>query len=188
MAPKRTSTDLIEVVAYDRRWPAIYEEERQRLAKAFGSTAIEIHHIGSTSVPGLSAKPVIDIMIGVRTMDDARGLKTLMRSLGYVYVMVDDEPDRMFFRKGTPRTHHVHIMSHRGAEYRRHLLFREHLMSHPSDRSEYAILKKRLAKEFREDRSSYVEGKSRYIESVLAKAKRSGTARRRRAVRQLTKE
>jgi GrpB-like predicted nucleotidyltransferase (UPF0157 family) len=112
----------------------------------------------------------------------------MMRKLGYVYVAVDDEPKRMFFRKGTPRTHHVHIMRCRGAEYRRHLLFRNELMSHKSVRSEYALLKKRLAKEFRDDRSSYVEGKSGFIESVLEKAKRRRIAKRKRTVRRSAKK
>jgi GrpB-like predicted nucleotidyltransferase (UPF0157 family) len=184
MVSKGSCKDTIAILAYDRRWPAMYEEEHRRLAMAFGSAAVEIHHIGSTSVPGLSAKPVIDMMIAVRDMNNAQGLRTLMRNLGYVYVAVDDEPNRMFFRKGAPRTHHVHIVRFRGAEYRRHLLFRDHLLSNPSVQAEYVVLKKRLAKEFREDRSSYVEGKSGFIESVLARAKSSGAAKRRRAASQ----
>lgn len=183
MVPKGGGMDTIAVVAYGHRWPAMCEHERMRLARAFGSTAIEIHHIGSTSVLGLAAKPVIDIMIAVRDMDDAKGFRKLMRNTGYVHLAVDDEPKRMFFRKGMPRTHHAHIMSYRGAEYHRHLLFKDHLMSHPSVCAEYALLKKELAEEFREDRSSYVEGKSEFIESVLARARRTDTVRGRRAAR-----
>ncbi len=159
--------DLVEVVPYDLKWPLMFQEEKKALERTF--PGIPIEHIGSTAVPGLMAKPVIDIMLLVPEVPDRCEYESKLHSLGYEFVLKDDS-GRLFFRKGHPRTHHLHIVQMGGTEALKHLTFRDYLISHPETASEYVRLKLELAHRFRHDRSRYVEGKSEFIEKVTEKA------------------
>src|SRR6201999_131891 len=128
--------DEVEIVNYDPRWPALFDEEAERLRAALDpSLIIGLEHFGSTSIPGLSAKPIIDILIAVRSLADARvSLVEALRKLDYVYWGENPRKDRMFFVKGMPpfgsrRSHHVHVTEPSGEMWHR-LAFRDYLRAH----------------------------------------------------------
>src|SRR5262249_5932608 len=112
---ERYGAGPIVVIDYDPAWPALFEQERANLAAALGALVVTIEHVGSTAVPGLAAKPIIDLLVGVRSLEDARtrGIEALA-ALGYTYVPDYESflPDELFFRKGVggPWTHHAHVM------------------------------------------------------------------------------
>ena len=163
-------SEIVRVVEYDARWPSLYEEERARILDALGDAVLDIQHIGSTAVPGLGAKPVIDIMVGVA--DLAAGEKCIhpLEDLGYEHRGEAGIPGRLYFRKGASRTHHLHMVKRGGAFWETHTRFRDYLRSHPDEASRYYKLKKQLAARFGADREAYTEGKAPFIESVLARA------------------
>jgi GrpB-like predicted nucleotidyltransferase (UPF0157 family) len=165
MAPDQR--DIIEMVEYDPEWPNLYEREQAILAKAFSHLHPHIEHIGSTAVPGLCAKPIIDIMVGVPGLEEADRYIPLVRSLGYVHMKQEDEGRRVFFRKGMPRTHHLHIVAFGSDDWHSHLSFRELLRNDPDLRGRYADLKRRSAKMHREDREAYVRSKQGFIQGVV---------------------
>ena len=115
----------IEVVDYDRDWPRRYAEERDRIAAAIGDSALAIEHVGGTAVPGLPAKPVIDLMIGVDDIERAGPAVAGLINLGYEYIPEFESqlPDRRYFRRGTPDTHHVHMVPVSSDYFTEHLLF-----------------------------------------------------------------
>ena len=168
--------DEVEIVDYDPRWPLLFDEEAERLRSAIDpSLIVGLEHFGSTAIPGLSAKPIIDILIAVRSLAAAKAsLVAPLRTLDYVYWADNPKKDRMFFVKGMPpfgskRTHHVHVTELHGEMWQR-LAFRDYLRVHPEEAAVYAQLKSRLAAEHRTDREAYTDAKSAYVETVLRKA------------------
>jgi GrpB-like predicted nucleotidyltransferase (UPF0157 family) len=161
--------DLVEIVDYDPIWKERFLEEKTRLEIAFKGQALEIKHIGSTSVPGLAAKPVIDILVAIEAALEADELVRVLATLSYVYVPQDD-CDRIFFRKGMPRTHHVHVVRAGSWAFFSHLWFREYLVDHPSVAEEYELLKRVLAARHRTDRAAYVKGKDAMVSMILDRA------------------
>jgi GrpB-like predicted nucleotidyltransferase (UPF0157 family) len=168
--------DEVEVVNYDPRWPTLFDEEAKRLRAALDPSLISgLEHFGSTAVPGLSAKPIIDILIAVRSLADAQtSFVEALRKLDYVYWAENPKKDRMFFVKGMPpfgsrRSHHVHVTETHGEMWQR-LAFRNYLRAHPGEAEIYEQLKRRLATEHQTDREAYTDAKSAYIESVMRKA------------------
>lgn len=164
--------DIIEVCDYDPGWPERFRAERGRIKEALGGVAKDIQHVGSTAVPGLAAKPIIDIMVAVEDLSDMQKYFPGMASLGYTNIPHDEDAERRFFLKGMPRTHHVHVVTYGRWTYWKHLLFRDYLMDHPITLEEYECLKRILAKRFRDDREKYLEGKSDFIVSVMDRAVR----------------
>ncbi|KEO82177.1 hypothetical protein EL26_16705 [Tumebacillus flagellatus] len=165
--------EKVEITPYDPAWPALYEAERESLLKELGGDVAAIEHIGSTSVPGLSAKPILDIQIGLSEMVPATVFEERLQRLGYRHQPGADDPNRRhFFRKGVPRTHHVHILTMDSREYRRHLLFRDYLRSHPETVAEYEALKKDLAARHGHDRGAYTDGKTAFIEEIVERAQK----------------
>jgi GrpB-like predicted nucleotidyltransferase (UPF0157 family) len=164
--------DPIRVLAYDATWPARYEEERDALEHAIGGEAVGgIHHVGSTAVPGLEAKPVIDILVGVRSLSDARACFEPLARLGYVYAPY--RPNEMhWFCKPDPsrRTHHLHLVPEGSQRFRDELVFRDHLRSHPGLAAEYGALKRGLTRRFEHDREAYTDGKADFIRLVLGRS------------------
>ena len=167
----------VVLVDYDPRWPALYEEERDRILAVVGSLIIAIEHIGSTAVPGLGGKPIIDIMPAVRCLTDAEQCIESLEGIGYEYVPEYNElmPERRYFHRGPPqaRTFHLHMVEQTGEFWDRHLLFRDWLRTHPQDAQEYYRLKKELAARFGRDREGFTDAKTPFIESIVARA-RSG--------------
>ncbi|MBD2536808.1 GrpB family protein [Nostoc flagelliforme FACHB-838] len=168
--------DEIEIVEYDPCWPTLFEEEAARIFAALGNDkVIAIEHFGSTAIPGLAAKPVIDLMVGVHSIEAAKPIIPLLEALEYIYWPDDPRPGRMFFVKGMPpygkrRTHHVHVVE-AYSEFWERLLFRDYLLTHPEEAKRYEVLKRNLAERFQKDREGYTNGKSIYIQMVLEKAR-----------------
>ncbi len=168
--------DEVEIVNYDPRWPLLFNEEAKRLRAILDpSLIVGLEHFGSTAISGLSAKPIIDILIAVRSLAAAQAtfVETL-RNLDYVYWADNPKKDRMFFVKGMPpfgskRSHHVHVTEPDGEMWRR-LAFRDYLRAHPEEAETYERLKRRLAAEPQTDRDAYTNAKSAYVESVMRKA------------------
>jgi len=156
----------IEIVDSTPLWAQRFETERRRLEAALGATARGIEHVGSTAVPGLAAKPIVDIMITVTDVDDEAGYRDRLEDAGYVLRV--REPGHRMFR--TPqRDVHIHVWPEGGADERRHLLFRDWLRSHAEDRAEYEHTKRSLAGRYT-DMNYYAQAKTAVIESILAKA------------------
>src|SRR5260221_13827892 len=132
---ERYGSGPIVVADYNPAWPAMFERERANLHAALGSLVVRIEHVGSTAVPGLAAKPIIDLLVGVRSLTQARcrGIESL-QDLGYTYLPEYQSwlPDELFFRKGIPGpwTHHAHLMEPFNPGWERRLLFRDYLRAH----------------------------------------------------------
>ena len=167
-------TQPIEVVDYDHDWPRQYAEERDRIGAAIGDVTRAIEHVGGTAVPGLPAKPVIDIMVGVPDIERAGPAVAGLINLGYQYVpeLESQLPERRYFRRGTPETHHVHMVTMGSDFWEEHVLFRDYLRSNPQAAEEYGKLKRALANRFRFDRDAYRAGKVPFIDTVVAAARR----------------
>lgn len=157
----------IVIVDYDGQWPARFELERDRIRCALGARARRVEHIGSTSVPGLAAKPVVDVLVTVADADDEAAFAGSLEDAGYVLRV--REPGHRMFR--TPsRNVHVHVWGDTDPEVDRHLAFRDRLRASPSDRADYQRLKRELAEREWPDVNSYAEAKGPFIASVLARA------------------
>ncbi len=161
--------DVVELKDHDPHWMDLFQLEKRSLLETLGHLAISIEHIGSTAVPGIRAKPVIDILVTVESvrLEDLEGA---LGKLDYIHVPIGD-PERLFFRKGMPRTHHVHVVRHGGEEHAKHVLFRDRLIAHPEEAAEYERLKQDLALRFKEDREAYSDGKDELIAMILERAK-----------------
>jgi len=165
----------VAIVDYDPQWPVLYEEEKGRILGVIGRRIAAIEHVGSTAVPGLAAKPIIDIIVAVRRLIDAGECIEPLQSIGYEYVpeFEVELPERRFFRKGLPeaRIHHIHMIELTSDFWERHLLFRDYLRTHPEVAQQYYRLKKELAARYGSDREAYAEAKTPFIESIVAKSR-----------------
>ncbi len=176
--------DEITLVDYDPAWPAQFAEESERIQAALGDSIIAVEHFGSTAIPGLAAKPIIDLLVAVRSLPDARERAVpALEALGYGYWREDPAPDRLFFVKGLPpngpRTHHVHMVDLSVSQdpclgeftFADRLLFRDYLRADPDEAARYAALKRDLAARFPEDREAYTGGKTEYVDRIMQKAR-----------------
>ncbi|MEK8030516.1 GrpB family protein [Ideonella sp. DXS29W] len=164
------SADHVVVVPYDVEWPARFESERQWLQPLLAPWLTgDIEHIGSTSVPGLAAKPVIDMMAPVASLKDARPAIVAASEAGYLH-----HPYRAdvmhWFCKPSPhvRTHHLHLVPRDSPLWRERLAFRDALRADPNLAQQYAALKMQLAAQFRTDREAYTVAKGPFVQSVLS--------------------
>ena len=173
---RRASEDPIEVVPWDPGWPSRYDEWRGRLARALGTAAVRIDHVGSTSVPGLAAKPVIDVQVSVRDVQDEPSYVPAVEGVGLWLRM--REPIHRYFRpaEGRPRAIHVHVCTAGSGWERDHLLFRDYLRCHGAVASEYGRHKVALAERYRTDRVAYTEAKTCFILDALEVAERWAAA------------
>ncbi|MDQ0494690.1 MULTISPECIES: GrpB family protein [Paenibacillus] len=164
----------VEISEYDPQWAKEYARERTKIIEALGELCIGIEHIGSTSVPGLGAKPIIDIMAGVEDLANIQSdHRERLLGNGYEYVPKPDFPERAFFRRGEwgAGTHHLHIYKYKGEHWQNHLLFRDYLQSHPESLRAYTDLKKDLAQQFTYDRAAYTEAKGPFIRQIIEQAR-----------------
>ena len=161
----------IEVVAYDAQWPRLFQVEAARLAAVFCEELLSVHHMGSTAVPGLWAKPLIDILPIVRDIERVDSFNDLMVALGYLPKGEYGIPGRRFFNLdvGDRRLFNVHVYQAGNPEISRHLDFIEYLRSHPEDAVAYADLKRDLATQYTDDIDSYVTGKTDLIRQIERK-------------------
>jgi GrpB-like predicted nucleotidyltransferase (UPF0157 family) len=153
--------DTVWIVDYDPAWAELFEREQGCLLAALNADVSEIEHIGSTAVPGLAAKPIVDILMGVQQLAPTDEQISSLEQLGYEYEgQVLKIPEHHFFRKGMPRTFHLHIARPGSAFWQRQILFRDFLRSHPDQAREYARLKRSLAAQYRSDRKTYAASKT----------------------------
>lgn len=168
--------DKIEIVPYDPQWPELFDLEKRAIRHALGYFAgLRIEHFGSTAVPGLAAKPSLDILVGVSSKQDWPRMIQPLAVLGYVHVPgAFDDAIRWFFVKGIPpygekRTHHLHVCELESEEWRREQAFRDYLRANPETCRQYETLKRELAAKFPTDREAYTESKTLFIEETLKK-------------------
>lgn len=165
--------DRIEVVDHDPRWREAFQREAQRICSALAPEVRALHHIGSTSVPGLCAKPIIDILIECDEVSRLDAKRPAMEALGYEAMGEFGIAGRRFFqgrRADGTRTRHVHAFVAGSPELLRHLAFRDYLIANPAEASRYASLKRALAGRHPNDREAYAEGKGRFVEACERRA------------------
>lgn len=162
----------VTVVEYDDSWKRMFEAERELIGSIMGRACIASYHIGSTSVPGLSAKPVIDILVAARSLEEADGCREAFESAGYEWMGEFGIPGRRYLRKGgDERTHQIHIF--RCDDWKqidRHLAVRDYLRTHDDECRRYSSLKKELAKRFPYDIDGYCDGKDSFVREIERKA------------------
>lgn len=158
----------IVVVDYDPLWPLLFQKEADAISRILGDNLVLIHHIGSTSVPFLAAKPIIDIMPVVKDLSDVDAVSGEFVKLGYEYLGEFGIKGRRYLRKGgQERTHQIHIFQMEDdTNILRHLAFRDYLRSHRDVAMEYAALKKDLAARFPYDIDGYCDGKDAFVKKI----------------------
>jgi GrpB-like predicted nucleotidyltransferase (UPF0157 family) len=170
----------LAVVPYDPGWPGAFEAEAGRLRTALGTMALRIDHHGSTSVAGLSAKPIIDVQVSVAALQPIAAYGVRLEAIGYVHVPDPDDSFCPFFHRPQkwPHSHHVHVVERGGLEERRTLAFRDYLRDHPDAARDYDRLKRDLARQFmasdRESLEAYARAKTDFVERVVGLALGSG--------------
>ena len=157
----------VEVLDYQTEWPLLFEKEKKVLHQLFQENSHVVFHIGSTAVPGLAAKPIIDLMPVVYNMHQADALNEEMEQLGYVVKGENGLPGRRYFEKGGDyRTHHVHLFQIGNQEIIRHLAFRDYLRAHPKEAQIYGQLKKENALQYPNDIAAYIESKMTVVKEI----------------------
>jgi len=160
----------IYLAPYDSTWPLEFEAEAARIERACGDLEITLEHVGSTAVPGLAAKPIIDIVAGRPPRARLAPYVAAMRQIGYEHLGAYGVPGRDYFRRGSPRSHHVHMVSRTSAFWRKHLAFRDYLRTHADAAREYEVSKRELARVSGENHMAYVTGKGPFVRRILREA------------------
>lgn len=162
----------IVLVPHRVEWKSLFESEAKLLCEAVGKFTVAVEHIGSTSIVGLEAKPIIDILVGVQKSADAEKCIVPLSEIGYEYRGESDIAGRFYFRKGEGdiSTHHLNIAETTSDFWRKHLLFRDYLRQHAEEAQSYGKLKRKLALKHKGNRPAYTEAKADFIERVLEKA------------------
>lgn len=173
MSQSMMAGDPVFIVPYDESWPQRFQQLAQPMRSVLGPVALRIDHVGSTSVPGLAAKPVIDIQISVADFEPLDAFRVPLESLGYIFRAENPELTKRYFREptGQPRTH-VHVRRLGSFNEQFALLFRDYLRTHPEVADEYAQLKMALAKQYDrpQDREAYTDAKDPFIWKVMLQA------------------
>jgi GrpB-like predicted nucleotidyltransferase (UPF0157 family) len=161
----------VKLVPYSSEWQSLFADEERVLSASIGTCVMDIQHVGSTAIPGLQAKPIIDLAVAVRRLEDVEKCIKPLERLGYEYRADQGQPGRFFFAKGDPsrRTHHVHMVEWNSDSWKRLLRFRDYLRQHKGAAEEYARLKRELARKSQDNRDIYTSGKAEFIESVLSR-------------------
>jgi GrpB-like predicted nucleotidyltransferase (UPF0157 family) len=162
----------VRIVEHDPAWSALAREELRRVRDALGAVAVRAEHVGSTAVPGLAAKPVLDLLIAVPALEPNDRYVVPLERLGYLFVPVPEAPGRRFFARPPerPRTHHLHLCEAGSHEELRHLAFRDYLRAHPDEAARYGALKRRVAERHPCDRLAYMAGKDEHVAALEARA------------------
>jgi GrpB-like predicted nucleotidyltransferase (UPF0157 family) len=162
----------VRIVDYDPAWPGQAELELDRIRDSLGEVAVRQEHIGSTAVPGLAAKPIIDLQLSVDALDLKERYVEPLMGLGYLFVPAPLSPDHHFFAKppGRPRTHHLHVVEAGSGHELRHLAVRDFLRAHADERARYAALKREVVGRHPQDRRAYMEGKEAHMTTLEARA------------------
>jgi GrpB-like predicted nucleotidyltransferase (UPF0157 family) len=160
----------VALKAHSRLWAKLFEQEKKRLRRVLGKTALDIQDVGSTAVPGLVAKPIIDIAVGLNSLKNGRELAKIMEKGGYVYRPKWGRLDQhILFARGDEksRTHYIHLVKYNGAIWKHELQFRNYLRSHSTCAKRYGELKTKLANKYPNDRRFYTVQKGEFIADTL---------------------
>lgn len=155
----------VVIVPYDSQWPEKFEEEKKLIQETIGKYITgEINHVGSTAIPGLSAKPIIDIMVGVESLEASKPAIALLEKINYCYYPYKAQ-FMHWFCKPSPehRTHHLHLIPTASPEYKAKIAFRDYLRANPQVRQAYEDLKTKKAEQFRNDREAYTQAKTDFV-------------------------
>ena len=169
-----TSTELglvqgsVQLRDYTSRWAELYTHEAQRIRAVLGGLLVDVQHVGSTAIPGLKAKPILDIAVGIRRLEDALQCQAPLTTIGYEYAHWAGIEHNYVFGKGIARTHLIHVVEFDGVRWRNYLTFRNALRANADLRQEYELLKIGLAHQFPDNRGAYTSAKSRFIQDVIA--------------------
>ena len=158
------------IVEYDQRWPVLYEEEKALVVAATGIMADRVEHIGSTAVPGLGAKPIIDMMVGVPSVEGAKRQRETLEGVGYEW-RGETVPGTLYLRKAEPRRFNLHLTQWDGDFWLTKILFRDFLRTHPETARQYEDLKRELMAQLASDPPAYNDAKAAFIESVVQQAR-----------------
>lgn len=157
-----------EVIPYNTNWVELFEQEKEKIKSAFGDDAVDIEHIGSTSVPRLASRPIIDIAVLIDSYKEADDYIEPLAKFGYEYNQPASSPERHFFRKYEAIKYHLSIAyKDKGSFWKRQILFRDWLRDHEDARKEYQELKIKLIKEDATGRHSYIQGRNEFIQRIL---------------------
>ncbi len=158
----------VELVPHNPEWSQLAEEEAKRILEQLSVPVIGVYHIGSTSIPGIKAKPILDFVIEVEDLDDIIRSTEMLGELGYISKGEYGIPGRQFFTKDTDgeRSHHLHVFQQGHPDIERHLVFRDFLRANPEAAHKYEIIKEKLAKRFPKESGNYTEAKSDFILSM----------------------
>jgi GrpB-like predicted nucleotidyltransferase (UPF0157 family) len=168
---------VVRLVPHQEIWARLFEEEKERIETAVGPYILDIQHVGSTAIPGIPAKPIIDIGVAVRNFEEAAVCIDPIVQLGYVYRGENGIPRRHYFRRGSSpspdsaHTHHLHMNEIVGPDWQNQILFRDYLRQHPETAAEYGRLKLNVVQRFATDRDAYLSAKAPFIENVLRLAR-----------------
>ena len=169
----------VVIINYDTRWPLIYEEEKRRILDVGSHKILCLEHIGSTSVVGLGAKPIIDIMAGVNGLSDADELLPVLRAIDYKSSVRQSSDPEWYYclskiicgKEAWLQNFHLHLIKFKSQTWKKHILFRDFLRNHSEDAQKYDKLKRMLAAQYGIDRESYTNAKTEFIASVSAQSK-----------------
>lgn len=162
----------IRIVAYDPTWPRLFSSEAAKIRGTLGDVAVDIHHIGSTSVPGLQSKPIVDILVTVSDISDLASYQVPLERIGYAFTYHLEFPDLHFFGRPRqrPRRFHVHVCQDGSAHERRHLAVRDYLVAHPQEARQYGSIKAEAAASFPGDRIAYMDAKDPWVSDLESRA------------------
>lgn len=165
---------MITIEQYNPDWPRIFRDLGAKLRSAIGPAALRIDHIGSTSIPDLAAKPIIDIQISVSAFEPMEPYRRPLEELGFQYRDKNPELTKRYFKEPSQSEERTHIHVRRAGSFSEQfpLLFRDYMRCHADDVSHYAQLKRQLAEQYREDRLGYTEAKGAFIWNTMQKADR----------------
>jgi len=166
---------IVKLSPYTEEWKLLFAVEKASLQTALGGSILDVQHVGSTAIPGMLAKPIIDIAIAVFDFEEAKVCIQPIEAQGYEYKGEFGIPHRHYFVKGDPRIFHLHICEINSLEWRDLLLFRDYLCQHPDVANEYAELKLQLASKYPQDRAAYLDEKAPFIQRVLQIARAGET-------------
>ncbi|MFR9780588.1 GrpB family protein [Micromonospora sp. MS34] len=167
----------VRISDYDPAWPQRYAAESARITEVLTPRLVAIEHVGSTAVPGMAAKPIIDMLVAVPTYDDFPDVVRRLHRIGYRYTPESEtsDPDRRVFRKGPDditrmRSHHLHLTAEGSRYWRRLIAFRDHLRRHPAEADAYVRLKRALAARYADDSARYTDGKHGFVVAAQRQA------------------
>ncbi len=162
----------VRIVDYDQEWPGRAAGEMARVGVGLGEVAVRVEHVGSTAVPGLAAKPIVDLLVTVAALEPRSIYVEPLEGLGYLFAPDPDSPDFHFFGLPAerPRTFHLHVCLAGGENEVRHLAVRDYLRAHPEEVASYAARKRELVARRPADRLAYIEGKADFVAALERRA------------------